>query len=62
MTDITANEFNAPIYYLIETAEQRAADMRERAANADYIAACEYLMKAEAYEAKAEHYRSWLMN
>ena len=51
MTDITANEFNAPIYSLIEMAEQKAADMREMAANADYIAACEYLMEAEAYEA-----------
>lgn len=61
MTDITANEFNAPIYALIEMAEQKAVDMREMAANADYIAACEYLMEAEAYEAKAEQYRSWLM-
>lgn len=42
MTDITANEFNAPIYSLIEMAEQKAADMREMAANADYIAACEW--------------------
>lgn len=57
MTDITANEFNAPIYSLIEMAEQKAADMREMAANADYIAACEYLMEAEAYEAKAEQER-----
>jgi enolase len=26
MTDITANEFNAPIYSLIEMAEQKAAE------------------------------------
>lgn len=61
MTSITATEFNAPIYALIEGAESKAAEARENAANANYIAACEYLMEAEAYEKKANKYRSWLM-
>ena len=61
MEQIEANEFNAPIYSLIEMAEQMAADMREMAANTDYIAACGYLIKAEAYEAKAKQYRSWIV-
>lgn len=58
---MTAAEYNKPIYDLIAMAENKAAEARENAENANYIAACEYLMEAEAYEAKANKYRSWLM-